>query len=235
MAFALTKFQAYGFERDEALTNKFHQALVLSITGLNTDIDLDIGDYSGTFWTAVGATAPGINALKTVQDIQVAAESFDGVDGTSIAGKAQVDASGGSVLSILSAVSAGGNATETMTVTGLLTTDDILAVTQAVDGAGAATGILAYGNATGQAAANNALSVTWNADPGAGARVKVGISRTTGVATPVAGTYTIAMDGTNTQIPNLLFASGDAPTSYVLVLKWVLKNGHHPASYTQSA
>lgn len=233
MAFALTKMQAYGFYRDEPLSFKAWQALRLQITALNTDTALDLGNYSGTFWTAVGATQPGTDALKTIKDIQIRGESFLWAHGTSIAGKAQVDASRSSVAAINSAVSAGGAATETYVVTGLLTTDSILSVGQYVDGAGAAVGIISWGNASGQAAANDALAVVYNADPGAGAKVRVAVLRT--VTTPDAGTYQMTMNGTNTLLPDLTFASGDAPTAYELLLQWSLKDGHQPLKHTKTA
>jgi hypothetical protein len=36
------------------------------------------------------------------------------------------------------------------------------------------------------------------------------------------------MDGTNTNLPNLTFASGDAPTAWEIILCWVLKDGEQP-------
>lgn len=233
MALALLKAQAYGFYRDEPMNFKAWQALALTITGANTDATYDIGNYSGTFWTAVGATQPGLSAIAILKDIQTRGESFLWARGTSLAGKAQVDASRSAVLAINSAASSGGAATETYTVTGLLTTDGILSVGQYVDGAGAAVGILSWGGATGQAAADNALAVVYNADPGANAKVRVAVLRT--VTTPDAGTYQLAMNGTNTLIPDITFVSGDAPTALTLVLEWSLKDGHQPVKYTRAA
>lgn len=66
-----------------------------------------------------------------------------------------------------SAVSVGGGVTESMTVTGLLGTDTVLAVTGSVKGANAAA-VNAFG-----APGAGALSVTFTADPGAGMKVKV--------------------------------------------------------------
>lgn len=70
-----------------------------------------------------------------------------------------------------SAASAGGAAFEVLTVTGLLATDTILSVSQRVAGASATA-------ATGwNTQANNALTVTWTANPGAGAIVRVAVLR----------------------------------------------------------
>lgn len=84
MAFALTKFEAYGKEIDEAITKRFKQYAVMDITGLAADVDLDIGDNAGTFWTAVGATEPGTTALKALKDIQTKAKAFLSVVGTGV-------------------------------------------------------------------------------------------------------------------------------------------------------
>lgn len=64
-------------------------------------------------------------------------------------------------------VSVGGAASEALTCTGLLTTDTILAVSQSVKGANG-TAINAYNTLI-----TNGLTVSWTADPGAGAVIKV--------------------------------------------------------------
>lgn len=71
------------------------------------------------------------------------------------------------LVSYSSNVSVGGLATESMTITGLQATDTILSVDQSVAGANN-TAITAFG-----APGADTLSVTWSADPGAGAVVKV--------------------------------------------------------------
>lgn len=228
MAFALTKFEAFGTEVDEALTKQFVQEAVFTMTGQNTDVDLDIGDYSGTFWTAVGGTAPGITALKAIKDIQTRARTFVHVGGNAIAGKAQDDASYTTYTGLTSAALAGGGASETATVTGLATTDTILATSMSTKNGTATVALTGWSDQ-----ATNSLKCYFTADPGAGGKVLVLVSRT---ATAVlAGTYQLAMDGTNTNLPNILFASGDAPTSYVLVLRWLLKAQEQPVKVTATA
>ena len=71
------------------------------------------------------------------------------------------------IVSILSAASAGGAASESLTVSGLLATDTILAVSQSVAGANG-TAVSAFG-----APGAGSLSVTWTGDPGVGAKVLV--------------------------------------------------------------
>jgi hypothetical protein len=226
MAFVLTKAQIYGIEAEEAVNKRYQQKAILTVTAANTDVDLDLGDLSpGTFWNAVDATSVGAAALSAFKDISSRAESFTGVGGSSIAGYAQGDASIPQVTALTSAASAGGSATETLTVTGLLTTDTILGATIVEDGATPAY----IQEAAKTCAVNGQYIVTFSADPGAGAEVRVIISRA--VTAVQAGTYQLSMDATYTQMPNILFLSTDAPTSYVIELSWSLKAGEQPVEY----
>jgi hypothetical protein len=225
MAFALTSIKAYGVEAEEPLNKDYRQFLEMNITGLATDIDLDIGDYTGgTFWTAIGTTSDQAKALLlALKAIQIKAKSFNGVSGLGLGAKSAI--SGPGVLTLDSGASAGGAATETLTVTGILTTDTLQAVTQFQKGANG-TALIDWGGASGEVAVANQLPVEWTANPGAGAKVRVVFSRT--VATPGAGQYIVTLDGTNTFIPNLLFASGDAPLVYSIVIEWTLKSNEIP-------
>lgn len=233
MALVLTQWQAYGVYRDEPLTEKVaFQVLRLVGTAANTDVTYDLGTYAGTFWNAVDATATGLAALAAIKDIQTRAQTFLQVTGSSLAGKSLQDSSRSVLQSLDSAASVGGAAAETYTVTGLLTTDDVKSVVQFQKGANAAY-IVDFGGATGQPAANNALVVEYNTDVGAGAKVRVAFVRT--VTTPDAGGYQLAMDGTNTKLPNITFASGDAPTAFELVLYWALKDGEQPIKASGAA
>lgn len=306
MTFALTSMKAYGIESSEPLQKRFIQRLELKGTAANTNVAYDFGTYAGTYWTAVGGTSPGTTALKAIKDIQTIAKAFQSVRGTGLNGYVQTSASRPLITTMLSDASVGGQAAEVYVVTGLLTTDTILAVTPSVAsatgranvtaltsaayGGGSATPTLAVtgllttdtilgatqivknqnslpliGAATActtndqyavvysadpgttgtvrvmvkRAAttdtytpvswgtqATNALTVTYGADPGAGAKVYVTVSRAnTAVLT---GTYELAMDATNTLLPNLLFLSGNAPTAYDMYLQWELPDGAIP-------
>lgn len=220
MTFALTSFRAFGIEAEEPVNNKYQQKLELVITAANTDTALDLGTYAGTFWSAVGSADPGLTALLAIKDIQTRAKSFLGIGGSGIAGKSQVQAG---LTKLDSAASAGGAATETLTVTGLLTTDVILAASQFVKGA-SGTALISYGSATGTVAVAGQLPVEWTANPGAGAKVRVEVLR----VLPVSGQYILAMNATNTQLPDITFFSTDAPTAYTVVLSWELKDGEIP-------
>ncbi len=52
MAFALTKAEFRSLEYQNVSFKRGIQEVRLTVTGANTDIDLDIGDIAGTFWTA---------------------------------------------------------------------------------------------------------------------------------------------------------------------------------------
>ncbi len=224
MTFALTSFAAYGVERDEGLTNLFHQYARFTITAANTDVDLDLGDYSGTFWTAVGGTAPGITALQAMKNINIRALTFLHVAGNAIAGKVQADASYTSIVALDSTGTTGGAATEAVTVTGLATTDTILAVSQKVKGANS-TALNGFNTQI-----TNGLTLSWTANPGANSVSTVLVSRQ--VTAVQAGTYQLAMDATNVNLPNILFVTGDAPTALVIELEWLLKNNETPVFVT---
>lgn len=76
-----------------------------------------------------------------------------------------------SVYTFTSSAGAGGAASAALTVTGLLATDTILSVTQKTAGANSLP-LLGY-----TTLANNALTVQWSADPGAGAVIVVTVKR----------------------------------------------------------
>lgn len=222
MTIALASFRAYGVEAEEAVNKRYKQVLSMSITAANTDVDIDFGDYSGTFWTAVSGSEPGTTALLAIKDIQRRAKTFLGLGSTGIAAKVQGDASVPVVQSLDSSASAGGSATETLTVTGLLTTDTILGATIVEDGANS----VYIREAAKTCAVNGQYIVTFSGDPGAGLELRVSFSRATTAVQ--AGTYQLTMDSTNDQLPNLLFLSGEAPTAYTVMLQWELKDEEIP-------
>lgn len=77
----------------------------------------------------------------------------------------------GQVLQFTSAAGAGGAATEAMTLTGLKATDEILGVSQKIDGAN---NLPLLGWST---QADDALTGIWSADPGANAIIQVMVKR----------------------------------------------------------
>lgn len=232
MTFALTKVRAFGIEAEEAVNKRYRQVLVLDITAANTDVDLDLGDYSGTFWSAVGGSQPGTTALAAIKQIQIAASTYIGVGGSSLAPYAPADSSITQITKYDSTATAGTTgATRTLAVTGLQTTDTILSFTIVEDGA---TPVYVQ-EAAKTCAVNDQYVVTFSDDPGAGLEGRVMVSKATAVTAVQAGTYQVAMDSTNTHLPNILFLSGDAPTSYKLQLEWTLKDAEQPISVALSA
>lgn len=69
MAFALTNFQAYGFDVSEPVQKHVVQIFECTITGLAADVDLDLGDTSGNAWTAIAGTAVGLAAKNAFTEI----------------------------------------------------------------------------------------------------------------------------------------------------------------------
>lgn len=57
MAFQLSKAEFRSVSHQNPSYKRGVQEVVLTISGLNTDVDLDIGDAAGTFWTAAQADA----------------------------------------------------------------------------------------------------------------------------------------------------------------------------------
>lgn len=77
----------------------------------------------------------------------------------------------GKTLSFDSAQSAGGGASETLTVDGLLSTDEVLGVAQKTPG-GLGTALIGWSNQ-----ADGQIDAEWTGDPGAGAVVQVMVKR----------------------------------------------------------
>ena len=75
------------------------------------------------------------------------------------------------VLVFASTAGTGGSATQAMTVTGLLSTDTILSVTQKTQGANS---LPLIGWST---QVNNGVTAIWSADPGAGSVIQVAVRR----------------------------------------------------------
>lgn len=67
MAFALTSAYAWVELNSSPIQNiRGDQWIELNITGTTADVDLDIGDLSGTFWSAVDNSTMGAAVLAAV-------------------------------------------------------------------------------------------------------------------------------------------------------------------------
>lgn len=230
MAFVLSKVQAYGIESEEPLNKRYRQYMYLTIAADNTDTDLNIGDNQtgslGTFWNAVDATATGAQALTAIQDIVTRAEYFDSLGGNFM-DRAQVDPSGGTFQSLNSSATTGGSATEVLTLTGAATGDTVAAVYTSTG----ATGSIVLKSAASSIATAAQISTIWTGDPGAGGIVRVLLRKAAGSAVE-AGSYSLSYAN---KCPNITFASGDAPTAYVVALKWILMPNVAPVEFYKTA
>jgi hypothetical protein len=94
MAFALTKFEARSIDIASVTYKRGIQQVVLDITGTTADVDLDIGDYSGTFWTAAVANATygtlASNSLTVLQQIVAQAAALVEVSSQQLLDRVQV-------------------------------------------------------------------------------------------------------------------------------------------------
>jgi hypothetical protein len=85
MAFAVTKFMAYGVQIESPVKRRTVQRAVLTITGANSDVAWDLGTLAGTFWTSAIAHATYADvakaALAMLTTIGANALSFDRVGG----------------------------------------------------------------------------------------------------------------------------------------------------------
>lgn len=118
---------------------------------------------------------PNVSVLTT-NDKAISVMYGRAIDGTII--PIRMDNTGaislatGNILAFNSNASLGGSPIETLTVTGLLATDTILAVTQVTPGSVPTSSIVGY-----SAQANNSLTIQWTANEGPGAIVRVMVSR----------------------------------------------------------
>ena len=99
MAFALTKFSLQFEGTDSAGKYRGRQYATLHITAANTDVDLDIGDDSGTFWTAALADGTygslATEAQAKLQEIDDVVEDLMAVSGEAILARRKVAAASG--------------------------------------------------------------------------------------------------------------------------------------------
>lgn len=82
MAFALTSFFADGQRYSGPGPVRATETYVLTITGLTTDVALDLGDSDGTFWTAALANPTyGEMATQVLAFIQSQVANYSAVKG----------------------------------------------------------------------------------------------------------------------------------------------------------
>lgn len=115
----------------------------------------------------VGPSGTGIYGVEGELDIAINGSKIVSVTSAGLTATIV----GQTILVLTSAASVGGAATEALTVTGLLTSDTIIAVSQSVPGANSLP-LLGFNTQT-----TNHLTAVFSADPGAGAIIKIAIKR----------------------------------------------------------
>lgn len=96
MAFSLTGLKTIAERSEEAISSNFRQILVLKIAALASDVDLDIADEEGTFWTAVD-TSPGSlgeKALKAIKDMKSGADRLVSVSSEEFITRRKINSGG---------------------------------------------------------------------------------------------------------------------------------------------
>lgn len=92
MAFAIVSCRAYGLQTGMSSRSKGIQVVEFELTGTATDVDLDFGDFDGTFWTAVATSSPNSAAscLALFEAIGAGALSVLDIQGTQLLDRVQV-------------------------------------------------------------------------------------------------------------------------------------------------
>lgn len=144
MTFAITKFNPYKVTVSSAQYKQGLQAVEFTITRGTSDTALDLGNTSGTFWTAAGASGLGALALKSWTQInnnidKIVAINLIGDNGflsrgvPTLSSTATVKWAGGSAGTALNADSA--DQTFTYTIVGNQVTLNVPAYNAAAKGA----------------------------------------------------------------------------------------------------
>lgn len=210
MAFGISSVKIYPLEVEKSMRDQFVEVCEINLTAANTDTSLALA-------TLAASDSDGAAFLQVLNNL-------DRYLSVSVAGLSLVSGAG-DIFSLDSAASAGGAATETLTVTGLDADDDILSVSQFQKGANAAY-IIDYGDGDGDAAADNALAIEWNTNPGAGAKVKVTARRAAAAQTPGIGEFKFDWSLT---APTFTFPGlTNTPTAMKMFLLCKLKSGAAP-------
>lgn len=94
MAVALTKYRAWGDRPAGPQPARGLQYVELRFTAAATDVDLDLGDFDGTFWGAVDATDLGAKALEHITLVEAQVIGFAGIWSKQLADRVQTAAAG---------------------------------------------------------------------------------------------------------------------------------------------
>lgn len=208
-AFGTNKVKIYPIEDEASFRNTYLHVVEVDLTALNSDTALAL---------ATLAAADTTNASNGLYLATLLTRAYRWV---SYFFKESQRAPNFVTKSYLSNAAAGGSATEAYVVTGLKSTDTILAVTPAV-----ATANAVYYKAYSLLVANG-LSATYSGDPGAAGKILVAVSRAVAVAGDLTGSDHL-WDGSVTA-PNFTFAGGTStPTTLTLSMLVETTAGYPP-------
>ncbi len=209
MAFALSSAKVFPLETEASFRSTFPHIAIIGLTAANTDTALNLA----TLAAADTTYGPYITELLNKADKLLGYFFLE-----------SQRSSGAVVKALDSSASAGGAATETLTVTGLLTTDTILGATIVEDGANS----VYIREAAKTCAVNGQYVMTFSGDPGAGLELRVLVLREGGAAN---GTDHV-LSGT-AAAPVFTFAGGgDTPTALTLCLLVNIKKDYGPVRST---
>lgn len=212
MAFDITSCRVYPLEVEEPLRKTFPHVCELAVTAANSDTSLDLATAS-----ASDSDAAALKTFLSRIDAFFAPAYVPGL--------VAVDGSN-QIIKYDSAASAGGGATETLTVTGVLAADEILAVTQRTKGANSVA-LVAW---TDTGRSNNQLAVEWTGNPGAGAVLRVLTRKAAAQAAPQAGQF--IWNASTLSAPTLTFVGGTStPTAFKIYLLGRIKPNMAPIYY----
>ena len=140
---------------------QLYRSLILPLDGTAANPSIQVGGGPAA------NTGTGIYGTINEVDISIAGSKVVGITSAGL----NATIVGQTILAFSSSAGAGGSASEAMTVTGLLASDTIISVSQKVKGANSLP-LLGFSTL-----ADNSLTCTWSANPGAGAIVLVSVKR----------------------------------------------------------
>ena len=97
MAIALTSFRAYGEYNADTTPIRGLQCAKFVITAAAADVDYDIDDFTGNFWTAVSATDLGAGAKAWMRSHYQGIDKLVAVEGNFVQGYLRGAATGAGV------------------------------------------------------------------------------------------------------------------------------------------
>lgn len=156
-----------GFNSTSAASHT--QGDTISLVGFYHSLSGEPGVFTSVTVSGLTAsTALTANASKVITSSSTTDTELAFVHGVTSAIQTQINSKQPTISAVVSAASVGGGTSESVTVTGLLTTSTIYAVSMNTPGATTTALINGYANSI-----NGQIALTFTADPGAGLKVLV--------------------------------------------------------------